>query len=60
MEAENLMQNQKNLKNEIERLNSDLYDREENIKRLTKENEQLKYAVKINKVYFIFDKRKFM
>lgn len=50
MEAETLLQKQNNLINEIERLHGNLYEKEERIKKLEKENDQLKYAVQINKV----------
>ena len=56
MEAETLLQKQNNLINEIERLHGNLYEKEERIKKLEKENDQLKYAVQINKVFIlIFD-----
>lgn len=53
MEAETLLQKQNNLINEIERLHGNLYEKEERVKKLEKENDQLKYAVQINKVFIL-------
>lgn len=49
-ETEGLLQKYKTLNTEVENLNGALYEKEEHVKKLMRENDQLKYAVKINKV----------
>ncbi len=51
IETESLIEKQNMLKNEIERLKSGLYEKDEMINKILKENEQLQHATIINKVF---------